>query len=151
MPWTRALQKKVDDVGKWYGKCFLSSGQNQGSFTYKIPHEYNFTPPSWPPSLIGGLTWIWFFYGGQPPLAVLGHGTLNATITISAERQKNERGEWINKVAWTVHIEYSVLDWFREPADIDNRYDPDVEWYGCEPYRITANWAYGNGGFVFGP
>ena len=147
-PWVEKLQKNYDDVGEWYGKNFLSGGQNQASFTFTRHKDYDFTPSSGPTF---GPSWIWLLYTGKPPLVVLGQGRLNATITISAERQKNERGEWMKKAKWTVDIEYSVLDWFKDPGDIGNRYDPDVEWYGCEPYRITANWSYVNAGFVFGP
>jgi hypothetical protein len=77
--------------------------------------------------------------------------TIAATIRISAERQKNASGEWINKGPWSARVEYSVLDRFKDPGDVFDRYPEDVEWFDCEPYPITANWDYVNGGFVFGP
>lgn len=81
------------------------------------------------------------------PLVVLGHCTIEATMTIRAWRDPAQP----NKAYWSRIIEYSMNDSFKDPGDLFDKYPGEVEWLDCTPYDIVANWESVNGGWVIGP
>jgi len=69
---------------------------------------------------------------------------------IEVKRDTDLQGNYKNTATWTLKIEYSMTDSFKDPGDLFDDYPGEIEWMLCNPYDITASWDYVNGGTVIG-
>jgi len=131
----------MDEFAEGYAKLMLDMGKNQASASFTRKHEYEFAT-----SKMGLFSDV--FTGD--PLVVLGGGELVANITIEVKRDMDLQGNYKNTATWTLKIEYSMTDEFKDPGDLFDKYPGEVEWMLCNPYDIKASWDYVNGGTVIG-
>ncbi len=137
------FQREMDDLAKEVAISAISFGLNgQISITTEMTIDYDFAPSgaSLAVSLVTG-----------NPLVVLGSGSVTATATITVRRLQNSEGELTDFIEWSLHIDYSVEDEFKDPGDIFDTTPEEVEWPSCQTYPITADWSYVNGGLMVVP
>jgi RHS repeat-associated protein len=139
--WTKALQKEMDEFAEDFAKLMLSMGKDQATTTILRSLDYDFAVSL--ESLLLDLV-------RGKPLVVLGNGTLHAKITIKATRDTDSKGRGMNRATWTLKIDYSMEDEFKDPSDWFDSVPGEEEWIGCHPYKIVASWSYVNGGKVWG-
>jgi RHS repeat-associated protein len=143
--WEKEVRDHADDMGKALAKQILWIGMKECTITYPASKQFDFGG-STADVLIDVVTGL-VAPSLSDPLVVLGDFTINATITVKAWRDPVNP----NKAYWSRIIEYSLNDSFSDPGDLLDQVPGAVEWVGCQPYDIKANWTSVNGGSVIGP
>jgi len=138
--WTNEVQDEANEFAEGVTKIMLDAGLNEAGASY---------PRSWDYDFMEGLGGLWGIMQVKP-LTVLGNGTVTAEIKITTERLTDSQGNYINKGRYHLKISFHMEDEFKDPGDIFDKVPGEIEWWGCTPYTIFADWSYVNSNEVWG-